>query len=66
VVLPATTTTLITDYCNGGIEVTSDWMPGVGHPGAGNAAGAAATSWIADRFAGTPASGPCGPAQPPS
>jgi len=66
VVLPATTTTLISAYCTGGIAVTADWMRGVGHPGAGNAAGNAAISWIDDRFAGRPLTGQCGPAQPPT
>jgi alpha-beta hydrolase superfamily lysophospholipase len=69
VVLPATTTELITGYCRAGIPVTADWMVGQGHTGAGNAAGPAVTAWLADRFAGTasPSSaGGCGPAQPPS
>jgi hypothetical protein len=69
VVLPATTTELIESYCGAGVAVTADWMPGQGHTGAGNAAGASATTWIADRFAGTPANASgasCGPAQPPS
>jgi alpha-beta hydrolase superfamily lysophospholipase len=66
VVLPPTTTTLINEYCNAGVSVAADWMPGVGHPGAGNAAGDVATAWLTDRFAGNPPSGQCGPAQPPS
>ena len=71
VVLPATTTTLIESYCNAGVWVSADWMPGVGHPGAGNAAGDAATAWIGNRFFEQTGlldgvRGPCGPAQPPS
>jgi hypothetical protein len=64
VVLPATTSALISSYCAAGIEVNADWMRGVGHPGAGNAAGDAAISWIGARFAGTAVSGPCGPSTP--
>jgi alpha-beta hydrolase superfamily lysophospholipase len=69
VVLPATTTELITSYCRAGVAVTADWMVGQGHTGAGNTAGAAATSWIADRFAGSPSTSTgaaCGPTQPPT
>jgi hypothetical protein len=68
VVLPRTTTTLIETYCAGGVSVTADWMRGVGHTGAGDAAGPSATAWIGERFAGTPVvnpSGGCGPATPP-
>lgn len=65
VVLPPTTSTLIERYCTGGVHVTADWMRGVGHTGAGNAAGPAATAWIASRFAGEPLPEPCGPADPP-
>lgn len=70
-VLPETTTQLITGFCAAGVDVSADWMPGVGHTGAASAAGPAAVAWLAERFAAEPSSPPaapatCGPAQPQS
>ncbi|MEJ5255291.1 MAG: lipase family protein [Acidimicrobiales bacterium] len=69
VVLPETTSLLIAGFCEAGIDVSADWMTGVGHTGAADAAGAAAVAWLADRFEGgasdaTARTTSCGPAQP--
>ncbi|MBK9178651.1 MAG: alpha/beta hydrolase [Acidimicrobiales bacterium] len=64
VVPPETTRLLARRFCQAGVELGVDWMPGVTHAEAGPRAGPAVTEWLAERFAGAPAGSTCdvGPA----
>lgn len=46
-------------WCDAGSTISTLWMGGVGHLAAATTSGPSAVSWIADRFAGRPASRTC-------
>lgn len=60
VVLAAPNASLERAWCASGSSLTTLWLGDVGHMQAAIAAGPAAIAWLADRFAGTPASSTCG------
>lgn len=69
VVLPNTTALLIKRYCNAGVSLTTDWLPGVTHAKTAIKSGPRVTAWLVDRFAGRPSRSSCGsplPVQPAS
>lgn len=59
VVLPWPNAKLQEQWCAAGVDLTMLWLGGVGHMSAANAAGPSAVAWIADRFAGKPATRTC-------
>jgi len=64
VVLPSTTAQLEKDWCGRGAKVTVDWYPTATHFTVPTVSAGTAVAWMADRFAGKPATDTCA-ATPP-
>lgn len=60
VVLPDTTALLVERYCDADVDLTVDWLDGVGHVQSANVAGTTAVGWLGDRFAGRTTNPTCG------
>jgi hypothetical protein len=64
VVLPNTTAALQTRWCAAGARLTTLWLDGVAHNETAKVVGPAAVTWMAERFAGRPATSNCDVAPP--
>jgi len=64
VVLPETTALLQQRWCAAGADLTMVWLGDLSHMAAGLTVGPLVSTWLQERFAGTPASTNCGTLAP--
>lgn len=60
IVLPDTTAALTQSYCSAGSNLTTVWLGDTSHEKSASVSGPFVTTWLQERFAGTPAQSNCG------